>query len=108
VTEPTLVRPHEHSVGFCEPVSSGRDAFERARLTIVFARSVEECFAIVQHPVRLQTFALRTDINVLLSTVGEVAARERAVISCALVPDRDVRRDGLALEPAQWEKAKGK
>jgi len=60
----------------------------------------------VQHPVRLQTFALRTDINVLLSTVGEVAAR--AVISCALVPDRDVRRDGLALEPAQCEKAKGK
>lgn len=62
----------------------------------------------MQHPVRLQTFALRTDINVLLSTVGEVAAREGAVISCALVPDRDVRRDGLALEPAQWEKAKGK
>ena len=60
----------------------------------------------MQHPVRLQTFALRTDINVLLSTVAEVAVR--AVISCALVPDRDVRRDGLALEPAPMEEGQGK
>ena len=50
-------------------------------------------------PIRAQSVAAGTDINIAFAVVGEVPTQEGAVVALALFPDRDVRIDA-ALDQA--------
>ena len=64
-----------------------------AGTAIELARPVEDRAAVMHPTSRPQRLAVRAPVLGLLLVESEVAAREGAVVTVALVPDRDVRRD---------------
>ena len=73
--------------------------FEFAAVAIMLSRQIEQCRAMIhERPCRREGLAGRTDIDVLLGVVPEIAARENTILALRLVDDRDVRRDPLFLD----------
>ncbi len=65
--------------------------FQGAALTIELAGAVIKRLAVMNPAGRLQGLAAGTDIEITLLVIAEVRPREGAIITLALVPDRDVR-----------------
>ena len=75
--------------------------FERTILAVADRGEVTDCVIGADVTSRGQHLAGWTSVDVLLLVKREVGSAERAVLSLALVPHRNVRRDTRADEPTE-------
>ncbi len=74
--------------------------FKLASIATALGRKVAQHVVVADIACRREQLAGRADLGIALAVECEVAAREGAVLRDALVPDRDLRRDAGAGQPA--------
>ena len=74
---------------------------QRTGIAIILARDIAIGVVGVEPAGGPQGLVARADIEVTLLVIDEVGSREGAIVTFALVPDRDVRIDAMRNQPAE-------